>query len=100
MNLNRFGREFYVQEITTAPEVTSWDASFDDGETWTTGEAVDGETDQWRWLVRGPDFDEDAHPPADSALVDPTGELLEPLLRATDNPEVVVTRGTPIRLTR
>ena len=50
---SRHSREPVQVEIITTPAVTSWDASFDDGATWVTGEAVPGAPSNYRWLVAG-----------------------------------------------
>lgn len=97
MDLSRIGREFFVEEIVTNPVVDGWAASFDGGQTWEDGEAVPDVENTWRWLVRGPDFVEaDAPVQAASQLV--ATSPIEPLLRAIDNPEVVVRTGSRVSL--
>lgn len=95
LQLSTIGREWWKVQITTDPAVTGWDASFDEGETWVTGEAVEDVEDTWRWLVNGKDFDPTGYPAASSATI-PYGGF-RPLLRATDNPEVIVSRAPRIR---
>jgi hypothetical protein len=97
--LSRQGRELYVQEIVTLPALPGWEASFDGGETWVTGEGVDGQDDQWQWLVHGPDFDPEnpLFPDAESTPI--TASRTYPLLRAVGNPEVIVAGGSAIQLT-
>lgn len=82
MNIKASAREWYALQIVTAPAVTSWDASFDGGATYTTFTAV-GTDGYYRWLVAGPT----ATP--GSAKVLPLGRT-HPLIRATDTPEIVV----------
>jgi hypothetical protein len=93
MNLRRNAREFYTLEITTEPEVTSWDASFDNGSTWDAGTpaTLDG-ADVHRWLVAGDDAD------AGTAVAVLTTSV-RPLIRATDTPEVIVRAAPRIYLT-
>lgn len=79
MNLNKLAREFYAPTIITEPPVAAWSASFDDGATWVEGELV---SDQHRWLVAGPAAD-----PGTATVVPAT---VTPLLRAVDNPEIIV----------
>lgn len=82
MQLNRRAVEWYALEITTDPAVTGWEASFDDGASWKASTAVG--TDGWsRWLVAGPD----AATPGTAVVLAAT---VRPLVRATENPEVVV----------
>lgn len=88
MNLDPDAREFYTLTITTEPAVTSWDASFDGGANWTTGETVAGVADTFRWLVAGPDA------PVGAAVAVITGRLVVPKVRATSAPEIVV-RSAP-----
>lgn len=82
MKLAKASKEWYALEITTTPAVTSWDASFDGGTNWLPSTTV-GTDGYFRWLVAGPDAD----PTGATAL--PVGRTL-PMLRATENPEVVV----------
>ena len=82
MMLHRQSREYYSVVINSTRPVTQVHASFDDGNTWTLGELVDG---AWRWLIRGPDAPVDPQIPA--ALVDRSET---PLLRITGNPELIV----------
>lgn len=95
LQLSPIGREWWKVQISTDPPVASWSASFDGGETWVTGEAVAGEDDTYRWLVNGKDFDPADYPAATSATI-PFGGF-RPLLRAVDNPEVLVDYGPRIR---
>lgn len=91
MQLNRQAVEWYALEITTDPTVTGWEASFDDGTTWLASTTVG--TDGWfRWLVAGPDA-----PTPGSATV--LAASLRPLVRAVENPEVVVRDAPRIYLT-
>ena len=86
MNLSTHAREFYTLTITTDPPVAAWQASFDDGRTWHDGQPTGGDT---RWLLRGPTVPEDTARPAA-----PITRSVRPLIRATDDPEIVV-RGAP-----
>lgn len=90
MKLHRSAREFYTLVIVTTPAVTSWEASFDGGRTWTVGEPTAAGT--YRWLVAGPDAD--AHPSEVTVRV--PGGCGTPLVRATDDPEVLVRYAPPI----
>lgn len=96
MDLPRRGREFYDQTITTAPAVAGWEASFDGGTTYVAGEEVEIDPPvtgalRMRWLVAGP--------LADPGTAEVISADLVPLLRATDNPELIVRKGPKIRLT-
>ena len=82
MKLTRASREWYALEIATTPAVTSWDASFDGGTTWLASTTV-GADGYFRWLVAGPDAD------PTGAVVLAAGRTM-PLLRATENPEVII----------
>ena len=87
MRLHRKAREYLKLEIVTEPPVASWEASFDDGVTWVAG-AKDGTLT--RWLLAGPEA-------AGEGATVLTGNAL-PLLRAADNPEVIVTHGPRIQV--
>lgn len=97
MNLDKHAREFYVQQISSTPPLTGWVASFDGGVTWVTGEPVPSTNDRWRWLVAGPKYDGSG--PTNVTAVVLTAGVTRPLLRALDNPEVPVERGSIIFLT-
>lgn len=86
MNLNPHGREYYEVGITTDPTTapTDWEASFDSGDTWVAAIDVGGHA---AWLVEG------AAAPAPAAGVVLTVGV-QPLVRLTDNPEVIV-RSAP-----
>lgn len=79
MYLKAAAREFYSLAIVTEPAVAAWEASFDGGTTFVAGE-VDGANT--RWLLAGPDAD-----PGTATVLTVT---VYPLLRAVDNPEIVV----------
>ncbi len=89
MILDPAGREYYTLEITTTPTVSSWDASFDNGATWSTFVVV-GTDGYFRWLVAGP-----------AATSNPGGTIVLPLgptvpkIRATSNPEVIIRDNVP-----
>lgn len=86
MRLNPLAREYYTLAITTDPAVTSgWEASFDGGTTWVAGTVTTSGTS---WLVAG-------------AQADPTGatviaQTTEPIIRATQAPEVIVRKAPRI----
>ena len=90
MQLNRAAREYYRLHVTTDPAVTApWEASFDGGQTWYAGTDPGGDTGDVMWLVAGPDAEQG---PAVAVL---TGTV-RPMLRAIDNPEIVIAeRGVP-----
>lgn len=95
--LSRHGRENYDQQITTVPPVVGWEASFDGGTTWTLGTALteDPEPGWIRWLIAG----DRADPTGAVAVIAPTGRHdLQPLARATSNPEIVVRDLEPVRV--
>jgi hypothetical protein len=94
MRLRRESREFYDLTITTDPPVVGWEASFDSGETWHDGELVDVDDPEigalrQRWLVAGTEAD-------DAGAVAVITRSISPLLRASDDPELVVRRGPTI----
>lgn len=91
MNLRPEAREFYILQISTAPQVTAWQASFD-GEEWVDCEQVGDDT--FRWLVNGPEFDPVGQADADSAAL-PLGSLT-PIVRASDDPEVIYRKAPKI----
>lgn len=94
MRLDRNAREFYTLTIATTPAVTSWDASFDNGATWTTGTPVPGQADTFRWLIAGPAAT------IGSAVAVITGWSIVPKVRATANPELVVRSAPRITVNR
>jgi hypothetical protein len=100
VELNPAAREFYVQQVTTNPVTTGWAASFDAGATWVEGDAVENTTDTWRWLIAGPTFNPTGAPTAEYTDLAPVGDsqVIYPLLRCTDNPEVIVILGTAINI--
>lgn len=84
MKLDPQGREFYTLTITTSPTaVGGWEASFDNGATWHAGEEHDTLDDTWQWLVAG------AGVAQGSAVAVISGHV-QPKVRLTDNPEIVV----------
>lgn len=91
MKLNPYGREFYRVTITTTPQLTNWEASFDGGLTWTAG-ATDSRTpptaNTWEWLVSGHLCDNsDLGVGVLAGVIEHT---MHPLIRAVDAPEVIV----------
>lgn len=89
MKLNPHARQFYKVEVVTDPPVAGWEASFDGGTTWDTGEDDPLLADTWRWLVAGSLAD-----PGTSVAV--VAQTTWPLVRATDNPEILVEDAPPI----
>lgn len=90
MNLKRNAREYYTLGIVTDPEVTSWDATFNGGTSWVTGtpgtHTVNGVVvNVHRWLIAGPTAPVDGTPVAATITTD-----VNPDIRATDNPEILV----------
>ena len=96
MKLPPEGREWYVIQFTTAPQVSTLSASFDSEATWVDGELVSGTSDTFRWLVAGPDFN-----PADPNVVSASYTSIPlagvtPLLRSYDTPELIQRKGKTI----
>lgn len=83
MILSRFARRYYRVTVTTDPQVTDWEASFDNGATWVAGTPIVGVDNGYQWLVAGPDVDLGAAVAVISANV-------TPLLRDVDTAEVLV----------
>jgi hypothetical protein len=83
------GREYATWTVTDPPTGITLEVSFDAGATWATLTAVDATTH--RVLVAGP-----------SATSNPVGTVVlaegrnTPLIRAVDNPEVVIRDGGTI----
>lgn len=95
MNLPRQARKWYSLAISTTPEITSWDASFDGGETWVAGEsATVDEVDVTRWLVAG-----DLAPTDDEQEVAATlTRTVHPRVRGISAPEIEIEDAPKIRL--
>ena len=93
MILSPLAREFYRVAITTDGDVTDWEASFDGGTTWHDGEVDPDEETFTRWLLAGPDA------PLGTAVAVITADVV-PIVRATDNPEIVVRKAPRITLDR
>lgn len=91
MKLDRYGRDNYEVTITTNPEVTAWEASFDSGLTWWTGTPHPNVADVWVWLVAGPKVDQG---PAVAVIT----RRMRPKVRAVENPLIVVLDAPPIYL--
>jgi hypothetical protein len=94
VRLHREERDNYVVAVSTDPPLAgTWEASFDNGETWVDGTASG---DAWAWLVAGPDF-----VAADVGMTD-EGTVLDtsvsPLLRLKDDPVLDVQRGPTIQV--
>lgn len=91
MILDPHGREFYRVTITTVPQVTAWEASFDDGTTWTAGAAdtrVPPTANTWEWLVAGELRDNTDLAPG--VLAGVITRSMSPKIRCVDTPEVIV----------
>lgn len=82
MRIPALGREYLRLKIETSPQLTTWEASFDGGDTWYEGEP-DDEENVYRWLVAGVDVD-----PGGAVLV--VDRRYPVLVRATDEPEILV----------
>jgi hypothetical protein len=94
VKLHRAERDNYILTIATVPALTgTWEASFDDGETWVEGQSDSG---SWAWLVAGPDF-----VAADVGMTD-DGTVLDhsttPLVRVKDDPVLDIQRAPSIIL--
>lgn len=93
MKLDRNARDNYEVTITTNPEVTGWEASFDGGTTWAAGTVHPVTADTWVWLVAGPNVTQDT-------AVAVITRRLTPKVRAIENPLIVVYDAPPIILNR
>lgn len=93
MHLEPQARKYYQLKIVTEPVVSgTWSASFDGGNTWVSGEEQPG--DLWRWLVAGPEFDEEGAVVADyTSITDPVTQVL---IKLEGNPEVIVEDASTI----
>lgn len=88
MKLSRYGRENLKMTITTEPPLTDWEASFDGGQNWIAGTPEeDGQT--W-WLVAGPNVEQG------SAVVVLARGSHPVMVRAIDNPEIIVRSATNV----
>ena len=93
MRLQRQGREFYQLQISTDPPVEAWEASFDGGDTWVSGEAAVVEAVAvHRWLVAGPD----AGPGGGTVIA----SSVTPMIRAIEAPETIVRTAPGITVPR
>ena len=92
MKLDREARQYYDPGPTPIPDVAadSWEASFDDGDTWF--QPSDVMNDRPRWLVAGPDVEKGD---AVATIIDDT---LRPRLRLAIPPELLVVDGPYIWL--
>lgn len=88
MILHPAAREYLRLEIVTDPAVAAWEASFDGGTTWHSGEAAGANS--WRWLLAGPSATQ-----GDAVAVLALGSN-HVLLRATSDPEVIVRPAKPV----
>lgn len=91
MKLDPRGREFYRVTITTSPQLTVWEASFDGGTTWTTGDTDSRAVptaNTWEWLVAGELVDNSDLSPG--ALAGVITRTMKPIIRAADSPEILV----------
>lgn len=92
MNLHRQERNDYRVEIVTSPQLTGWEASFDGGTTWVAGTVDVDLANTWRWLIAGPDVAQG------TAVAVITETATFPLVRATQNPRIVVDDAPMIQL--
>ena len=53
VQMSRHDRKWIQLRLVTAPAITDWEMSFDDGDTWFDGAPVAGQADNYRWLVAG-----------------------------------------------
>lgn len=86
VQMNRHDRKWIQLRLVTAPAVTTWEMSFDDGITWHNGTAVAGQADNYRWLVAGNRVTQAA---AVAMLVPGQYDVM---VRAISDPELVVKR--------
>lgn len=94
MKLHRAERDNYVVTVAADPPLSgTWEASFDNGETWVDGTAVG---DSWAWLVFGPDFNPTAVGMSAEGTEIPASAA--PLLRIKDDPVLDMQRGPSIQL--
>lgn len=87
------GSEYYDQTIITVPQLTNWEASFDDGTTWIPAVTDPNDNTHYRWLLKGPNC-----PQADGSATLISAET-QPLIRAIGNPEVIIRKPSLISLT-
>lgn len=83
MNLSRYARLYYKVAVTTDPQVTDWEASFDNGQTWVAGTPVEGVANGFQWLVAGPNAEV-------GTAVAVIMSSVTPLLRDVDTTEILV----------
>lgn len=88
--LPKLGREYYRVQITTDPQIDTWEISFDHGVTWFALEP-DGTTGYSKILVAGPGY---VNPQGDVAVYIELDSSVVPYVRAQDAPEVII-RTTP-----
>lgn len=87
VQMSRHSRKFVQFYLVTAPAVTDWEMSFDDGVTWFDGTPVGGAPDNYRWLVAGSGVSQG------SAVVQLDKGEYELLVRAVSDPELEVTKA-------
>lgn len=90
MRLDRHARENYELQIaTTASDgdpiaAGEWEASFDGGENFVAATVITHDTEDWSaWLLAGPDAEV-------GTSVAVLSRSMRPLVRAVDNPEIIV----------
>lgn len=98
MELSNHGREFYALQITTTASdgdpipLSGWEASFDRGTTWVATVVRDLGGEDWAtWLIAGVDAEE-------GNAVAVIARSMTPLVRAIDNPEILVDRAPVITI--
>lgn len=93
MRLNRLAREVYTVNLVLSPPVTgTWEATFDGGSNWIAG--TDLGSDNWGWLVAGPD--NTGGSPVHQFTAGET--TIVPLLRITSGNEEIVVSGPYIEV--
>lgn len=94
MELSRHGREYYAIRVTTDPAISaaSWEASFDQGETWHAATVQSDVTGDWSaWLIAGNEAD-----PGDAVAV--LASSRTPMIRAVDSPEILTRTAPGVRI--
>lgn len=98
MRLNPNAREYYELQITTTATdgnpipASGWEASFDKGVTWYAATVITHDAVAYSaWLLAGIDAD-----PGTAVMVLPANARIVPLVRAVDNPEIVVRQAPTV----
>lgn len=90
MKLSVESRQYYRLTVTTTPAVTApWEASFDNGTTWTAG--TDEGSGVWSWLLAtGSTLDSANNPAGTITVATAAGQVTRPLLRCDNGSESIV----------